>query len=132
VFSGTTLVCVVEIGYTRPEKLKLYHEHEIKDVRWYDKKGRLHSALLPDIQRPLRVAEIAQAWRFSHDTVRRIFDGEEGVLKFGHETLRLGRKYRRRYYSLRIPIGVSGMSHVIAPALRGAMRAAAARAPSAT
>jgi hypothetical protein len=41
VFQGDTLVCVVEIGYTRPEKLKLYHEQEIKDVRWYDKHGRL-------------------------------------------------------------------------------------------
>jgi hypothetical protein len=41
VFKDSTLVCVFEIGYTRPEKLKLYHEQEIKDIRWYDKKGRL-------------------------------------------------------------------------------------------
>jgi hypothetical protein len=41
IFRGATLVCVVEIGYTRPDKLKHYHEHEIGDIRWYDKKGRL-------------------------------------------------------------------------------------------
>jgi hypothetical protein len=36
-------VCVVEIGYTRPEKLSAYRAMGIPDVRWYDKRGRLHS-----------------------------------------------------------------------------------------
>jgi len=35
------VVCVVEIGYTRPEKLTLYHEIGIKDVRWYSKDGQI-------------------------------------------------------------------------------------------
>jgi hypothetical protein len=35
--------CVVEIGYTRPEKLTTYRDRlQIPDVRWYDKSGRLH------------------------------------------------------------------------------------------
>jgi hypothetical protein len=36
--------CVVEIGYTRPEKLTAYRrELKIPDVRWYDKQGVLHA-----------------------------------------------------------------------------------------
>lgn len=39
-----TLVCAVEIGYTRPEKLTLYREIlKIRDVRWYDKLGNIHA-----------------------------------------------------------------------------------------
>jgi len=34
--------CVVEIGYTRPEKLTHYRASGIEDVRWYDKAGNLH------------------------------------------------------------------------------------------
>src|SRR5262245_30308889 len=37
--------CVVEIGYTRPEKLKAYRELGIADVRWYDKQGILHPVI---------------------------------------------------------------------------------------
>ncbi|MGA8616972.1 MAG: hypothetical protein WB660_00415 [Candidatus Sulfotelmatobacter sp.] len=37
------LVSVVEIGYTRPEKLKLYHDENIPDIRWYSKAGDLVS-----------------------------------------------------------------------------------------
>jgi len=51
---GSTIVCVVEIGYTRPEKLKLYHEREIKDVRWYDKKGRLQPLYVGNPGEPLK------------------------------------------------------------------------------
>jgi hypothetical protein len=41
---GGVPVCVVEIGYTRPEKLTAYRQHyRIPDVRWYDKTGRLHA-----------------------------------------------------------------------------------------
>ena len=59
-----------------------------------------------DIEQALTVAEISQKWRFSEDKVRRIFDQEDGVLRFGHPSLRVGRKYRRRYYSLRVPLSV--------------------------
>jgi hypothetical protein len=41
-----TLVCAVEIGYTRPEKLTYYKNVlQIPDVRWYDKQGVLHTVL---------------------------------------------------------------------------------------
>jgi hypothetical protein len=36
------VICVVEIGYTRPEKLSRYKELGIPDVRWYAKDGELH------------------------------------------------------------------------------------------
>ncbi len=38
------MVCAVEIGYTRPEKLTAYREMGIRDVRWYDKQGELHTS----------------------------------------------------------------------------------------
>jgi hypothetical protein len=38
------MLCAVEIGYTRPEKLTAYRDElKIPDVRWYDKQGRLHA-----------------------------------------------------------------------------------------
>lgn len=38
------LLCVVEIGYTRPEKIKFYYENKITDIRWYSKEGELVNA----------------------------------------------------------------------------------------
>jgi len=57
-------------------------------------------------EQTLTVEDIAARWRFSTDKIRRMFENELGVLRVGHGTLRVGRKYRRRYYSLRIPISV--------------------------
>ncbi len=54
----------------------------------------------------LTVAMIARRWTRSRDSVRRLFANEEGVLRFGHETQRMGRRFRRRYYELRIPVSV--------------------------
>jgi hypothetical protein len=43
VMIGEDIVCAVEIGYTRPEKLTAYRQQlKIPDVRWYDKSGVLH------------------------------------------------------------------------------------------
>lgn len=42
IFDATrTLTVAIEIGYTRPEKLKLYVDQRIPDVRWYSKAGEL-------------------------------------------------------------------------------------------
>lgn len=62
--------------------------------------------ILAEIEPTLTITHIADKWQKSEDVVRRIFENEEGVLKFGHPSLREGRKYRRRYYSLRIPLSV--------------------------
>lgn len=43
VWSSGVLVCAVEVGYTRPEKLTAYRDIlRIPDVRWYDKEGQRH------------------------------------------------------------------------------------------
>jgi AraC-like DNA-binding protein len=48
------------------------------------------------------VPEVAEMWGMTEKTVRRLFDGEEGVLRWGsEETIR-----KRRYYNLRIPQSV--------------------------
>lgn len=39
--ASRALLCAIEIGYTRPEKLKLYVDQHIPDVRWYSKAGEL-------------------------------------------------------------------------------------------
>ena len=54
----------------------------------------------------LTVEDIAVQWRFSRDTIRRMFENEPGVLRVGHETQRIGRKLRRHYFTLRIPLSV--------------------------
>jgi hypothetical protein len=54
----------------------------------------------------LTVRDIAQHWRKSADTIHRLFANEPGVLRFGHPTQRRGRTYKRRYFSLRIPLSV--------------------------
>jgi hypothetical protein len=52
------------------------------------------------------LAEIAEKWKVSHDTVQRIFKDEPGVLKIGHPTLLKGRKYKGRRFTMRIPESV--------------------------
>ncbi len=64
------LCAVVEIGYTRPEKLAYYRTSlEIADVRWYDKTGHLHgdvqekvTILIPRFEprEPLYVYEVRE------------------------------------------------------------------------
>ena len=59
----------------------------------------IHSVAL---ERHYSVTEVATLWGISEKTVRRLFDGEDGVLKWGSgETLR-----KRRYQNLRIPQSV--------------------------
>ena len=63
-------------------------------------KASQEAEILPEI---FTVSEISIKWKRSEDVVRRIFANEPGVLRFGHPTLLKGRKYQRRYFSLRIP-----------------------------
>ena len=56
----------------------------------------LHSVAL---ERQYSVPEVATLWGISEKTVRRLFDGEDGVLRWGSgETAR-----KRRYQNLSIP-----------------------------
>jgi hypothetical protein len=61
----------------------------------------------PGIETHYTIAEIAQQWKLSEDTVRKLFIDEPGVLKIGEGSRLLGgRKYKRRYFVLRIPAAV--------------------------
>jgi hypothetical protein len=46
--------------------------------------------------------QVAKMWNLSTDTVRRLFLGEDGVLKI----VRPGSRYKRTYVTLRIPESV--------------------------
>ena len=62
-------------------------------------KEEIHSVAL---ERHYSVPEVAELWGISEKTVRNLFEGEEGVLRWGRpETLR-----KRGYYNLRIPESV--------------------------
>jgi hypothetical protein len=54
------------------------------------------------------LAQVAEAWGVSTDTVRRMFEGEAGVLVIEPAP---GRYSRRRYRTLRIPASVAERVH---------------------
>jgi hypothetical protein len=49
------------------------------------------------------VAELAARWALSQKSVRRLFSGEDGVVRLGKPSRRSGRKLTRRYYTMTIP-----------------------------
>jgi hypothetical protein len=51
--------------------------------------------------------ELAEMWQVSIQTIRQIFESEEGVLKIGRD----GTRTRRRYKTLRIPESVAERVH---------------------
>jgi hypothetical protein len=58
-----------------------------------------------------RVKQIAKMWGLSMAKVRRIFENEPSVIRVGEPSRRLGRKLKRRYFSLRIPQSVVERVH---------------------
>jgi hypothetical protein len=48
--------------------------------------------------------DLAELWKFDQSTVRRMFIDEPGVLKFGRDKRRDG---KRNYVTLRIPLSVA-------------------------
>lgn len=54
----------------------------------------------------LTLKQAAEGLGVSYDSARRIFSAEKGVLRIGQESRQIGRKYRRRYFLLRIPQSV--------------------------
>lgn len=54
------------------------------------------------LERHYSVPEIALLWSMSEKSVRRLFDGEPGILVWGHAETR----FRRAYVNLRIPESV--------------------------
>jgi hypothetical protein len=59
------------------------------------------------LERHFTLTEIAELWNLSYGFVRDIFQEEPGVLKLGEQTrLSSGRKYKRRYFTIRVPESV--------------------------
>lgn len=59
------------------------------------------------LERHYSPAEIAELWGLSVDSVRRLFESEDGVLIIGESE----GKFRRRYTTLRIPESVVERVH---------------------
>jgi hypothetical protein len=53
----------------------------------------------PELEKYYTVAEIAEAWSLSPNTVRRLFEGLAGVIQIG----RAESTTKRRYLTIRIP-----------------------------
>jgi hypothetical protein len=68
--------------------------------------GIERSAILKD-ERHFAPQELADLWNVSVQTIREIFEREEGVLKIGRD----GSRTRRRYKTLRIPESVAERVH---------------------
>jgi hypothetical protein len=64
------------------------------------------SCLMKD-ERHFTPQELAELWSVSVQTIREIFQREEGVLKIGRD----GTRNRRRYKTLRIPESVAERVH---------------------
>lgn len=59
------------------------------------------------LEKHYSVWELAQLWRLSEKTIRRMFIDEPGVVKWGHEE----RRFKRAYMTLRIPESVVQRVH---------------------
>jgi hypothetical protein len=67
----------------------------------------LHPQLIEgEIEPCFTVAYIASQLTLSTDTIRRLFECENGVLRIGNPSRRVGRKLKRAYFTLRIPQSV--------------------------
>jgi hypothetical protein len=58
-------------------------------------------------ERHYSVSELAELWALSEQTIRRIFNGEPGVIEWGHNE----RRFKRGYKTLRIPESVVQRVH---------------------
>jgi hypothetical protein len=70
-----------------------------------DRSGEVRQAAFQE--RHYAVAEIAEIWNLSRDVVRKIFEGEPGVLVMGRDRARS----KRGYHTLRIPESVMERVH---------------------
>jgi hypothetical protein len=62
---------------------------------------------LPEFEKHFTVADIAEAWALSRNTIRRHFESLPGVIHI----VRAGNKGKRRYVTLRIPASVLHAEH---------------------
>jgi hypothetical protein len=75
------IFCVVEIGYTLPEKLTAYRDDlKIPDVRWYDKQGRLHVKAVAHYKKV--VAHCESGWRLEIPELDKALATTEQAVRF--------------------------------------------------
>jgi len=55
--------------------------------------------------------ELGEIWHLSPAMIRKVFENEDGVLKFGELPPRVGRKLKRSYLTMRIPYSVAERVH---------------------
>lgn len=60
-----------------------------------------------ELERHYSVAEVAEAWNLSPDTIRRRFENLPGVIRIGHAAT----KNKKKYVTLRIPSRVLSAEH---------------------
>jgi hypothetical protein len=60
-----------------------------------------------ELERHYSVAEVAEAWGLSPDTIRRHFENIPGVIRIGHAAT----KKKKKYVTLRIPARVLRAEH---------------------
>jgi hypothetical protein len=70
-----------------------------------DRSGEIRQARFQE--RHYAVAEIAEIWSLSRDVIRKLFDGEPGVLVIGND----GTRSKRGYHTVRIPESVMERVH---------------------
>jgi len=68
----------------------------------YHKKPVQSETTTEAFERHFSVLELAEMWSLSERTIRRMFEGEEGVVNWAHAESRR----KRRYQTLRIPESV--------------------------
>ncbi len=61
----------------------------------------------PAFETHYSIPQLVRLWGLSEKTIRRIFNGEPGVVELGHEEER----FRRGYKTLRIPVSVVQRVH---------------------
>jgi hypothetical protein len=60
-----------------------------------------------EVEKHFTPAQLAEVWNVAPNTIRRVFENEDGVLIFGTEESRT----RRRHKSMRIPQSVAAKVH---------------------
>jgi hypothetical protein len=74
--------------------------------------GTVFPAMCLAMEKHLDAKELAELWGISPTMVRSIFRDEPGVLLIGEPSGRVGRKLKRSYMTMRIPLSVVERVHL--------------------
>jgi hypothetical protein len=64
-----------------------------------------------DLEKHIEPKELAEIWGLSPQMIRSIFIDEPGVLLIGEPSGRVGKKLKRSYFTMRIPLSVVERVH---------------------